>query len=837
MTIKSFYIKFLFLLFIYTLIAACNPSRRLKDDEHLLSKIKVIDKDTKITNADITGYIKQKPNRRIFKVVRFHLWLHNLINEDRVKRRRILRDASFAKRNEIRLAKGKTAKKNSKRLLGEWVLDNSEAPVVYDSVLTKKSVRQLKSLLNKKGYFTSSVTDSVYYTNRHEVNVYYKIHAASPLKIEQLDYKIQDDSLRYYVFVDTMNSLVKKGNNYDEDVFDSERERITANLNNNGYYLFTKDYIYYQWDSSDRKARITLGIKNFATKFSENSDSIVESPHERFYINDVFIETDFVLKRQEGFARDTIKVDDFGKRIVDKNINPSYYIIHTDKLRYKTRVLLNTIFIHKGEIYRLKTVEDTYKRLQEIKSFKSINISFVPCETDKLNCFIRLTPILKQSYTIEADGKNTSGNFGIGGSIVYQNRNLLKGAEVFELKFKGSIEATKTVNNTSSLKGFQKFNAIEYGPEANIYVPRFLIPFNIKAPKRANPKTVFTSSYTFQHLPYLINNIPNFYTRYITNLSFGYNWKQSSQISHSVTPLMVSIVKVELPSELADYLTHTNIFIQNSFSPHVTTSTRYTFTYNQQNINKLTNFSFFRLNAESSGNILRGTYQLINSAQPNTLRKDDQGSYYMFGIPFSQYVRTDVDYRYYLSPNEDNKLVFRFAAGIGKPFANYSSLPFERSFFGGGVNDIRAWQARSLGPGSYSSNGQTNLDQSGDGQLQFNVEYRFKIIKQFNGALFVEGGNVWLREPDSKRPGGDFQFDRFYKEIAIGSGIGLRADFSFFVIRLDLGIKLYDPQFAESQRWVIQNYNNYDWREKYSDSHYHQKYGFLALNLGIGYPF
>ena len=835
MTIKSFYNKFLFLIIISSLFAACNPSRRLKEGEHLLRKNRVVDKDTKIPNADIVGYIKQKPNRKIFKVVRFHLWLHNLVNEDRVKRRRIKRDKKFALKNEKRVNKGKSAKKSSKRLFGEWILDNSEAPVIYDSTFAKRSVRQIKALLNKKGYFTSSVKDSVYFTKRHEVKAYYKIKSAPPYTIHQLDYKISDDSLRYYVFLDTANSLIKKGGNYDEDVFDSERERITAHLNNNGYYLFTKDYIYYQWDSADRKANITLGIKNFASKFNENSDSIVESPHKRFYINDIFIETDFVSKVQGNLAKDTTRVDDFGKTA--GKIDATYIFIHTDKMRYKMRVLLNTIFIHKGELYKLKNVEDTYKRLQEIKSFKSISINFKPIGTDKLNCFIQLSPVLKQSYTIEADGKNTSGNLGLGGSFVYQNKNLLRGAEVLELRFKISTEATKTVDNTSSLNGYQKFNALEYGPEANIYVPRFVLPFKIEASKRANPKTVFTSSYTFQHLPYLIYNIPNFYTRYITNLSFGYNWKQSSQISHSITPLVVSIVKVELPSELGDYLNKLpNLIIKNSFENHLTTSTRYTFTYNQQNINKLTNFSFLRLNAESSGNILRGSYQLINSAQPNTLAKDDQGRFDMFGVPFSQYLRTDVDYRYYYSANEDNKLVFRFAAGIGKPLANYNSLPFERSFFAGGVNGIRAWQARSLGPGSYSNNGTINFNQYGDAQLEFNIEYRFKMIKQLNGALFVDGGNVWLRQPDD-RVGGDFQFNRFYKEIALGTGLGVRADFSFFIIRLDLGLKLRDPQFAEEERWVIQNYNNYEWRAEYSRSHSNQKYGFLALNIGIGYPF
>lgn len=838
MTIKSFYIKYLLLFIIPFVFSACNPARKLKVGEHLLAKNRIVDKDTKLNRADIANCIKQKPNRKIFKMFRFHLWLHNLVNEDRVKRRRVARDKKNDLKNERRVAKGKSAKVYSWKLNGERMLDISEAPAVYDSLQTEISRRQIKSLLNKKGYFISTVSDSVFYTRRKEAEVFYKIKASAPYTINDVEYQIPDTLLKYYVFVDTSKTLIKKGDNYDEDVFDKERDRITGELNNNGYYLFTKDYIHFEWDSiANRKVNLTLRIKNFASKYREDSDSIVESPHKRFYIKNIFIRTDYVSKKADTLAIDTIRADGYGKNSLEKDA--PYYILHTEKLKYKTRVILNSVFIRKGELYQFKNVEDTYKRLQEIKAFKSISIHFVPTEVDKLNCFIQLSPILKQSYSIEAEGKNTSGNLGVGGNIVYQNRNLLRGAELFELKLKATVEGTNTFNNVSS-----QFNTKEFGPEANIYIPRFLIPFKFNDTredrlKRANPKTIFTGSFTYQHRPYYINSEPNFYTRYITNLSFGYAWKQSAKIKHTISPLVINIVKVDKLPELTTFLTSTvkNIYILNSFTNHLSTSTRYTFTYNEQDLNKRQNFSYFKLNAESSGNILRGSYNVINSIQPNTLAKDSTGSYQMFGVVYSQYVRTDIDFRYYFNRNEINKVVVRFAAGIGKPFANFTTLPYERSFFSGGSNGIRAWQARTLGPGSYSNNGQTNFDQYGDGQLEGDIEYRFKMVKQLYGAVFVDGGNTWLRQPDASRPGGDFQYDRFYKEIAIGSGIGIRADFNFFIIRFDLGVKLRDPQFATDSRWVIQNYNNYDWRAQFSDSHNGQAYRFLAYNIGIGYPF
>jgi outer membrane protein assembly factor BamA len=181
--------------------------------------------------------------------------------------------------------------------------------------------------------------------------------------------------------------------------------------------------------------------------------------------------------------------------------------------------------------------------------------------------------------------------------------------------------------------------------------------------------------------------------------------------------------------------------------------------------------------------------------------------------------------------------VLRIAAGIGVPLKNFTSLPFERSFFSGGSNGIRAWQSRTLGPGSYADNGTFTFDQFGDGQLEGNIEYRFKMFKMLNGALFIDGGNVWLRQKNASKPGAEFELDRFYKEIAIGSGAGLRADFNFFVLRLDMGIKIRDPQFAEENRWVAGRLFDPAWKKEYRESHNGRKYNFLVFNIGINYPF
>jgi outer membrane protein assembly factor BamA len=805
------------------LFQACNPAKKLKTGEYLLHKNHVINKETKIDNNDIEGYLRQKPNRKILLFLRFHLWLYNQADEERVKRKRIMFDKKIERRNNRRVAKGKKAKKSERQLFGEWLLNIGEPPVVYDSLLAAKSARQVKSFLNNKGYFISTVSDSVHYKRRKKADVYYTIHAAAPYTINNIEYKIPDDQLAYYVLADTSRSKIIKGNNYDVDVFQEERERITTELNNNGYYFFTKEYIYYEIDTTigNKKVNVTLGIKNFARKFSETSDSVVESPHRRYYINNIYIEPDFVSKKFDHYPKDTLRVND-------------YTILHTSKLRYKTKVLLGAIFIRKGELYQLLNVEDSYKRLSELKAFKTINISFEQAQGDYLDCHIQLSPIYKQSLTVETEVTNTSRNPGLSSSIVFQNRNLLKGAEVLELRLKGGFAAQQVfgANNSNNITAAEnQFNTIELGPELNVTIPRFLIPFNLQISKKSNPKTVFTSSMIYQRRPD--------YTRYITNLSFGYNWKESAKKKHTINPLVINFVKVFLSPDFKSYLEENihDLYTLNSFSNHLSTSTVYTFTFNEQDLNKDVNFSFFKVTGESSGNILRGIYNTVNSIQPGTFSTDDQGRYKLLDVVYSQYLRIDGDYRYYFNSNEINKVVLRIAAGIGVPLKNFTSLPFERSFFSGGSNGIRAWQSRTLGPGSYADNGTFTFDQFGDGQLEGNIEYRFKMFKMLNGALFIDGGNVWLRQKNASKPGAEFELDRFYKEIAIGSGAGLRADFNFFVLRLDMGIKIRDPQFAEENRWVAGRLFDPAWKKEYRESHNGRKYNFLVFNIGINYPF
>ncbi|MBI2268831.1 MAG: hypothetical protein HYU69_00580, partial [Bacteroidetes bacterium] len=526
-------IIFLSVSFIALFICSCGPTRKLTEGQHLLSEVKISEDKNAIDKSEIEAYIKQKPNRKILGAIRFHLWLYNLANEEKVKQKK---EAWLRKReaeNSIRIAKGKKPKPADKQLFGEWLMEVGEAPVVYDSILSRNSSKQIHLFLNGKGYFYNTVRDSAVLKHKR-AKVIYNIEAGKPYKIRKINYEIDDQQVNYYVMLDTVNCAIKPRQNYDVDILQKERERITRMLNNNGYFYFSKEFIYFKVDSSLKSnlLDITIGIKKNTTSLADHPDSLIETPHQKFHINNIYIDTEFDSRSKSKIKKDSLHI---------KN----YSILFRDKLKFKPFVILDATFIEKGEIYQISNGEATYRRLSELRAFRYVNVQFLktPGTIDSLDCYILLNPVLKQSVTIETEGTNTGGNLGVAGSLVYQNKNVFKGAEIFEARLRGGLEVQRLLNqqggssNIDIKKGIP-FNTLEFGPEVNLYVPRFLFPFKIKASKSSNPKTIFNVAYNFQQRPD--------YTRVINKIAFGYSWKESSTKSHLINPIEISFVQVDL---------------------------------------------------------------------------------------------------------------------------------------------------------------------------------------------------------------------------------------------------------------------------------------------------
>jgi outer membrane protein assembly factor BamA len=819
------------------LACACSPTRRLKDKEYLLNRNVIIDRSASLfklnpdlSNSDFEAYIKQKPNRKV-GLIRFHLFLYNLIDPVKAVRKKRKRDDRWdrinkerafkqQKENEKRAKKNKQPKppklKDKDRLTWrEWVMDIGEPPVIYDSVLKIKTTQQLRLFLENKGYFKNTVRDSVAFKDKM-ATVFYIITPHQPCKVRKVDYTIKDPLLGYYVLSDTVNRLIHPGDNFDTDVLQKERERINKMLHNTGYYDFSKDYIYYKVDSflNASVVDINMTIRQPMIKTGPQ-DSLVPVDHTRYYINEIYIVTDYNAKVRKIY---NLPDDSAGLHIVDTS---SYHIVYTQTLNYKPRLLTDAMYFTPGELFRVDNVEQTYKRLSDLRAFKFINIQFVKTGGEYLDCYIYLTPILKQTYTVESELTNTGGNRGLNGSFVYQNRNAFKGAEIFEFRLKGGFEVQKLLtddgNNILPSDNVIPFNTFEIGPEASLTVPRFLLPFRIHLSQGSNPSTIFKTAYNYQQRPD--------YTLSTLTLSYAYTFNETRTKKHAFYIPEINRVNFTGKEKFQQYIDYFHDpLLAYRFSDHFTIDLRYAYVYsNQGTPNHSKGFSYLRVGAEEAGNLLRGYYNLLDQYVVKMDYDNSTDSYLINGIKFSQYLRSDFDFRHNWVFSRQNRLVFRFAAGIGKPLNNLRELPLEKSFFAGGPNGIRAWKARTLGPGSFFDSLQTSFDKIGDNQIETNLEYRFNIVRVLNAAAFVDAGNIWIRHPDPNRVGAEIKTNPLedLDEFAIGAGLGIRLDFSFFVIRLDAAVPIKDPALPKGDRWTFDD----------------RPLRRTNLNFGIGYPF
>ncbi|MCP4179606.1 MAG: BamA/TamA family outer membrane protein, partial [bacterium] len=434
-----------------------------------------------------------------------------------------------------------------------------------------------------------------------------------------------------------------------------------------------------------------------------------------------------------------------------------------------------------------------------------------------LDCDVKITQKQLQSFTFELEGTNTSGNIGAAGNILYSHRNIFRNAEVLDLKLKGALErqtgkkeSEEEVGNLAI--GF--FNSYEYGLDLSIKFPRFLAPYKLKSfIKRYNPQTSISTNFNYMNRPS--------YSRTIAGLSFGYFWNSSPAVKHIFKPVVLDFVKLDNPTEdFRRYIERYNLY--DSYKDHFILGIGYSIIYNNQQKRESKNkwsYSYLRINTKASGNTLYGIMKL-------TKKNTENGSYYLANNAFSQFFKFDIDYRHYIKIDRaGDKLVFRTFLGVAYPYGNLKVVPFVEQYFSGGANSIRAWQVRALGPGTYSIPINTDVfpNQTADIKLEGNIEYRAKLFWMLEGALFLDVGNIWAINNQDERTGALFEFKDFYKELAIGTGIGFRLDFDFFIIRFDFGLKLKDPTQPIGKRWIPTNRRFYrdDW----------------TFNVGIGYPF
>jgi outer membrane protein assembly factor BamA len=749
---------------IVLIFGACNPTRHLRKDQFLLVK-NTIKSNTPEYNEELHDLIKEQPNKRMLGLFRFQLGVYNL----------------FSAKNEVADTAHKRSFGNRAKT---WIRETiGEPPVIYDSLASRKTIKQMQLFMHNKGFFNVLISDSVILKNK-KARVQYTIASGTPYTIRKISI-VGKDSVIKKLLENESGFLIKTGDNYDVNTLQKEREQFAAGLKNSGYFYFSKEFIYFKVDSAlnTHQVDIVMGVKEL---------------HHTYKINQIYIQEDFNARALENKPTDTLSVQELS------------YVSNGKKLQFRPEIISRKIFIKEGELYKNSELEKTYRGLSDLGVFKFTSIRFEEVKDSgayQLNCFVLLTPSAKESFSIESEGTYNAPNLGVAGNIAFRNKNTFRGAELFEFKLKGALEAQKTANpdDKPSL-----FNTIRVGPEASLNFQNFLLPFKMNTDRFLNPRTTIPLAYNYEKRP--------LYNRKTTNISINYSWNAARYMSHTITPVELSKIDVEKSAEFEQKLRILNDpLIANSYRTHLTTISRYTFFFNNQNINKKVNFIFFRFNTEFSGNILRGINDLLNS--PKEFTNSGGYSYKIFGVNYSQFIRPEFDFRYYHVVSNHNTLVYRLYSGVGKAYGNSTSLPIEKLFFAGGASDIRGWSARTLGPGSYQAP-VNSIDQNGDLKLEANFEYRFYLLKILEGAAFVDAGNIWALN-DQARPGSQFYKDKFLDQVAVAGGLGARLNFTFFIFRVDAGVKVKDPSKEGSDRFVLTN-------TKIKD---------INWNIGIGYPF
>lgn len=658
-------------------------------------------------------------------------------------------------------------------------------------------MQNITSYMRQRGYYFAEVSDTVI-IKKKKAQVRYSIKTGNPYRLRHISYEVKDTALYQIVASDSLTSLLRQGRRLSTELLDNERDRITTLIRNKGYYSFNKGYISYEADttSADMSADVKVSI---AQMRGEGENEYIDHPIYR--INKVYIYTNYDAVASIADSSYATEFDTVYSRGI--------HIIYKDAQNLKPGVLSRVNLINEDALYREDDASKTYNNLSNLNMFKSVSIQFnrAPREGAWLDCQIQLNPIPSQSYKTDVEvSTNSSDMIGFSPGLHYGHRNLAGGAENFTLDFRGVFQYSFPASDYQ--------NSQEYNIASSINLPLFLMPVSIPYFKTQLPHTRFTVSYTYQQRPD--------YTRAMANFRFGYSWKSSQNKSYMLNPIEFSMIKMyDLSEWFYDELD--NAYLRNTYADHFILGMTGSYLYNSQSETRISPrrrrvpSHYYRINADVGGNLLSAFNPLLKTDPAS-------GNRMIWEMPYAQYIKADINFVFDKPIRESSSLAWRFFLGIGKAYGNSKSLPFEKMYYSGGANSLRGWQVRALGPGSVSADSIANIpNQVADMQLEINLEYRFPIIWKLEGAWFADAGNIWSISQHDTREGATFSFKRFYKEIALDTGLGARLNFGYFILRLDMGYKVYNPGLPEGERIIPPNRwfrgNNF------------------GLHFGINYPF
>lgn len=807
------------------MLAACNTTRWVPPGEHLLTRnvITISPKGT-LTTEELEPILKQKPNKRVLGRA-IYLDLYNLRDPANVARKRLLKDSLCEAENAARRLIDSSRTKECNASQRER---NGEAPVLLDPVLVERTVEQLRNYAFKEGYFDAQVNDTVRHVRRRwpfggwgrpyhkpKASVEFRVDAGQPWTLCTINLRVDDPVIASHLRSDTTGSLLHPGDRFDGDVLEAERVRITNELKKEGYLFFNKDMVIFDADTSAGDHEVDLLIRLERPLASTQRGLKGTPPGTRWYVNDVYIDIAHRVKEPEH-GYDTLRYDGFT-------------LLHKGRHHdFRPGPITSAVLLKPFSRFNQVDADRTFRRLANMGVFDRVDISFDTLGLGPKNVDARITliPSRRQGFSVEGFLTNRGGFLGASGSLNYRHKNLFRTLTSLQASITVGMEAQQSLtpdddqtgDASTSLARNALLNTLEIGPELKVFVP-----IRGGSAMAGGSRGVVNALFNYQRRPD--------YTRTLAKGAIGYEWNFSFISACGVYFPEVNVVRIPLRSHAFEQFLNdaTDPVLTNSYTDHIIVNLpRVTWTYNTANAPgpARRNNQFIRLNAELAGTILRLVQQASVPAQGwDTITS---AGYYTLGdARYAEYFKFDADLRHYHTIHDRSSIVFRFAPGFAKPFGNQHVMPFETSFYSGGANGIRAWRARSLGPGGYWSD-VNRFDRIGELRLEGNVEYRFKLIGYFEGALFADAGNIWYLQDNPAKPGSQFRWNQFYKQIALGTGMGLRLNLEFLLLRLDLSLQTHDPALPDGQRWIYQR------RSAPYDAPFSRR---LNFNLGIGYPF
>ena len=643
---------------------------------------------------------------------------------------------------KIPLATYSLAGRDTSKWINKTLKSIGEAPVIFDSLLTGRSCEDLRLALCNKGYLSASVETELVRKRNKKVNVTYVLHPGKPFFVRHVNYDIRDSVISRILDADGIGKrLLTDGMQFDVNKLNDERKRITELLTDSGYYRFHKDYITFHADTVAGRRDIDLTL--VLHKFVVGNDSVIAHP--RYTIASV------------TYTSGT----------------PGDSIIHL-----RQGVLRSSTFINEGEPYSSTALRRTYSQFGRLQAVKYTNIGFNENEQERnLDCNIQVSTNKPHTISLEPEGTNTAGDLGAAVALTYQNRNLFRGSEVLSIQLRGAYEAIR------GLEGYSNQDFLEYSVEGSLSFPRLIAPFLSRDfIQRSNAQSEVSLMYDLQNRPE--------YHRRVLSLAWKYKW---SNIGHhdkyqidllDLNYLFMPWICYTFREDYLEDDTNKNAILRYNYENLFIMKLGFGYAYNNGTY-------AIKANVETSGNLL-GLCSGIFS-----FPKNSEGQNKVFGIAYAQYAKADFDFTRNIVFDYNNQLVLHLGFGVAYPYGNSTILPFEKRYFSGGANSVRGWSVRELGPGKFKgSNGRIDfINQTGDMKLDVNIEYRAHLFWKVNGALFVDAGNIWTLRDYADQPGGQFKIDEFWKQIAVGYGLGFRMNFDYFILRFDMGMKAVNPAY------------------------------------------